>query len=131
MKAGIGTRNNDIESITDDSTPDKLNTDEVELIPDEVNPDKSSTDDPNPDNQEDLNATVEGEQHQDNSFNYFFNNQETQFRIHQILMIYQEMLQERSQIEGEHQSVQKVIEQMQGEHLVLVICTSEQSMTNC
>ena len=38
MKAGIGTRNNDIESITDDLTPDKLNTDEIELIPDEASP---------------------------------------------------------------------------------------------
>ena len=66
----LSTRNNDIESITDDSTPDKLNANEVELIPDKVNPDRSSTDDPNPNNQEDLYATVEGEQQQDNSFNY-------------------------------------------------------------
>ena len=60
-----------------------------------------------------------------------FNNQEILFMIHQILMIYHEMPQEMSQIEGELQTVQKVIELMQGEHLVLVICTSEQSMTNC
>ena len=65
MKAGIGTRNNDSESITDDSTPGNLNTDEIELIPDEVNSTgqvlliqiltikKKS------------NATVEGEQQQD------------------------------------------------------------------
>ena len=44
-------------------------------------------------------------------------------------MIYQEMLQEMSQIEGEFQTVQKVIELMQGEHLVPVCCMSEQSMT--
>ena len=37
MKAGFGTRNTDIESITGDSIPGKLNTDEIELIPDEVN----------------------------------------------------------------------------------------------
>ena len=38
MKAGFGTRNTDIESITDDSTPGKLNSDEIELlIPVEVN----------------------------------------------------------------------------------------------
>ena len=29
MKVGIGTRNNDIESITDDSTPDELDADEL------------------------------------------------------------------------------------------------------
>ena len=37
MKAGFGTRNTDIESITGDSITAKLNTDEIELIPDEVN----------------------------------------------------------------------------------------------
>ena len=38
MKAGFGTRSTDIESITGDSTPGKLNTDEIELvIPVEVN----------------------------------------------------------------------------------------------
>ena len=48
MKAGIGKRNKDVESITGDSTPDKL-----VLIPDEVNTDRTNTDDPNPENQED------------------------------------------------------------------------------
>ena len=38
MKAGFGTRSTDIESITGDSTPGKLKTDEIELvIPVEVN----------------------------------------------------------------------------------------------
>ena len=38
MKAGFGTRSTDIESITGDSTPGKLNTDEIELvIPVELN----------------------------------------------------------------------------------------------
>ena len=69
MKAGIGKRNKDVESNTDDSTPDELYADELVIIPDEVNPDRSNTDDPNPDNQEDSNATVEGEQQQDNSVN--------------------------------------------------------------
>ena len=53
------------ESITDDSTPDELYADELELIPDEANHDITNTDDLNPDNQEDSNATVEGEQQQD------------------------------------------------------------------
>ena len=52
MKAGIGKRNKDVESITDDSTPDELYADELVIIPDEVNPYKTNTDDPNPDNQE-------------------------------------------------------------------------------
>ena len=55
------------ESIIDDSTPDELYVDELVIIFDEVNPDRSNTDDPNPDNQEDSNATVEGEQQQDQS----------------------------------------------------------------
>ena len=69
MKAGIGKRNKDVESITDDSTPAELYSDELVIIPDEVNPDRSNTDDPNPDNQEEVNATVEGDQQQDNSVN--------------------------------------------------------------
>ena len=77
MKAGVSTRNKDFdsnaddsnpdESIIDESTPDELHADKLELIPDEVIPDRSNNDDPNPDNQIDSNATVEGEQHQDNS----------------------------------------------------------------
>ena len=70
MKAGIGKRNKDVESNTEYSTPDELYADELVIIPDEVNPDRSNTDDPNPDNQEDSKATVEGEQQQDNSVNY-------------------------------------------------------------
>ena len=52
------------ESIPDDSNPDESNADEQEpiIIPDDTNPDRPNTDDPNPDNQEDSNATVEGEQ---------------------------------------------------------------------
>ena len=34
MKAGIGKRNKDVESITDDSTPDELYADELVIIPD-------------------------------------------------------------------------------------------------
>ena len=69
MKAGIGKRNKDVESITDDSSPDELDVDELVIIHDEVNPDRSNTDDPNPDNQVEANATIEGEQQQDNSVN--------------------------------------------------------------
>ena len=52
------------ESIPDDSNPDELNADDQEpiIIPDDTNPDRPNIDDPNPDNQEDSNATVEGEQ---------------------------------------------------------------------
>ena len=68
MKAGIGKRNIDDESITGDSTPDEIYADELQIIPDEVNPDRVKI----------LmtqilsikkikNATVEGEQQQDNS----------------------------------------------------------------
>ena len=53
MKAGIGKRNKDDESITGDSTPEEIYADELQIIPNEINPDRSNTGDPNPDNQED------------------------------------------------------------------------------
>ena len=66
MKAGFGTRSTDVESITDDSTTGKLNTDESDLV---ISVEVNST------GQvlmikvlkikEDSNATVEGEQQQD------------------------------------------------------------------
>ena len=61
--------NEDVESNADDSNHDESNADEQEpmIIPNEANPDRPNTYDPNPDNQEDSNATVEGEQQQNQS----------------------------------------------------------------
>ena len=69
MKAGIGKRIENVESNVDDSNPDKSYADELVINPDEVNLDRSNTVISNPGNQEDTNATVEGEQQQDNSVN--------------------------------------------------------------
>ena len=57
------------ESNTDDSTPGEILTNELVITTEVVNPERSSTDDANPVNQEDSNATVEGEQQQDQSVN--------------------------------------------------------------
>ena len=120
MKAGFGTRNNDIESITDDSTPGKLNTDEIELIPDEVNSTGQVLMIQILTIKKIQMQLLRGSNSRIIQLIIKFNYQEILFRIYQILMIYQEMLQEMSQIEGEFQTVQKVIELMQGEHLVPV-----------
>ena len=56
---------------------------------------------------------------------FHFNNQEIQVHeilIQQILMIDQEMSQEKFQTQGERQTVQIIMELMQGEQLVQVIC---------
>ena len=111
------------ESTTDDSTPDELYADELELILD----DGPNTDDPNPDNQEDSNATVEGDQQQDQSVEMInINSQEIQvqkIKNQQILMTHQEIFQEKYQIQGELQIAlqisQMMMELMQGEQLVL------------
>ena len=105
MKAGNGTRNKDFESnaddsnpdesITEDSTPDDLNADKLVIIYDEVNPDRSNTDDPNPDNQKKSNATIEGQQQQDNSVDDLYQQSGdtgSEDQDQKILMNYQEII---------------------------------------
>ena len=90
MKAGFGTRNTDIESITDDSTSSKINTDEIELlIPVEVNSTGQVLMIQILTIKKIQMQLLRGSNSRINSVNY----QEILFRIYQIQMIYQEMSQ--------------------------------------